>query len=151
MIFTNKLIALISALLLLTACAQLRIVSSVTISQSRGSESVLLDLQSKIIERAIQRDGSCIELNPDISLMVCSISDDEISISSGYNRDGVVFITLNTVRGFLLPKSQSKIESGVYVTDTHMAWEEWIISTFGHYGFDEKERQYPDFDIKQEF
>lgn len=150
--FTHTKLALITVLVTLVGCAQLFITSSVTISNSKQNEEILVDVRNKVIKRVESMGGSCSELNDIRKLYVCGGVGGEIGISTGISEhDGLVYIDIRTVRPSFFPASRSKIERGVYVTDAHLAWENWIIFEFSRYGFDEKERQYGDFDIKQEF
>ncbi len=132
-------IILLFAILALSSCANLSFTSTAVFANSSGDHGILENVREKVEEKVRREGGSCRLNHLGDGLLRC-VSADQMSITTGFDRNRDVFIYIDANRTVIFPPSQSDLDDGSYVPAKLIEWENWIVSEFDGFEFSKRIR-----------
>lgn len=128
------------AFLMLGACSQMFIKSTVVFEHTDNDTNLILQLESSVQERVLAVGGNC-EFSRNGGGFLTCLTPNKMRVYTGLDGNGFVFFELNSGTTVVLPTSQAKFDRGYYLSEEHRDWENWFNSEFSGYEFIEKTRR----------
>ena len=127
-------------LLLVSACGEM-INTSTAIFENTANDQELATYLDATVRRRISDVGGTCKISPNHGGFLACLTPKKLSVYTGIDPDGYVFIELTSDTTTILPTTKSKYESGYYLTSEHNEWENWINTEFADYEFVKKIRR----------
>lgn len=140
-------------LLLLGACTQTIIESSIQVNERYLSDQTRSQLVQAVVAKAEHLGGVCKLVSEERKYYTCSLGSNnpQLNIGLGYNSKSVYTITVTSTRGHWLPAEEGEVLAGKYLTDMQKDLEVWMHSLLPEEAVMSAKRSYVGYNATQDF